>query len=209
MKRFIDLNLAVVAGSLIICGGAFAETITVTDCNGVPRALEQMDAGQSATVKLTSKTPINSNGLVYITDTKSGQKMSGKMEANSVMFDKMEPGTYTICGNSAEVMKSQVTISTSTATASNSSKAAPLLLGAAAVAGGAVAIANSNGSDGSSTSDPVPNTAGASVVDDTPTAISTGTNNPSNPCVECQKRTAVAAQDCLNSREPTPVSPFL
>jgi hypothetical protein len=199
-------KVTLVLGGLFITVNAFAETITVTDCNGVPRALEQIDAGEVATVKLTAQSAWESNTLVYLTETTSGQKMSGKLNANTAMFEKMEPGTYTICGNTPAAMKSQVTISTTTTTAKGGSNVAPLALGAAAIAGGAVAIANSDGSDGD---DNTPETSGANVP---PTSSSNNgghSNNPSNPCTECQKRPGAAAQDCLNGDEPNPVSPFL
>lgn len=198
-------RITVAAAALVFGANAFAETITVTDCNGVPRALEQLDAGQVATVKLTAESPWESNTLVYLTETTSGQKMSGKLNANTAMFEKMEPGTYTICGNTPVAMKSQITISPSTTTAKAGSNIAPLALGAAAIVGGAVAIANSDGSDGE---DKAPETSGASVPP-TSSGNSGHSNNPSNPCTECQKRAGAAAQDCLNGEEPTPVSPFL
>lgn len=201
----LSSSAAIIAGGVFFACSAFAETITVTDCNGVPRALEQLDAGQMANVKLTAQAPWASDTLVYLTETTSGQKLSGKINANTAMFEKMEPGTYTICGNSAEAMKSQVSISTETTAAKSGTGIAPLALGAAAIVGGAVAIANSDGSDGE---DDAPGTSGANVPPTTSGGNTNG-NGKNNPCTECQKRSGAAAQDCLNGQEPTPVSPFL
>ncbi len=186
-------------------GRAFAAQLSVTDCEGVPRAARQVEEEQYQTVRLITSSASVTDFHVTLNSDTGAEKHASVGPGGVVTFPQVAPGNWKICGIPKEVSLDEIDIVPVEET--NTLKVAAITGGTLVISGIALGSEGS-GSKTVTNTDQIPTTSGnsglvGSIDRDPPPAIEQQT-----VAGEKKPRPFSAAEDCFDDVEAPKIDPI-
>lgn len=188
-------------GALLYAPSLHAQSLVITDCQGITRAVRQAkpESLNKVEVDVSQATGGPANGSdVTLTNSVTGETASVEVTNGKAVFTNLRPGTYSLAVAESNLQIGAIVLAPMgvTTVAGAAIVGGAVVAGGGAAAGAGVAIADEVDSTDSDDEDPVP-----------PTPVPTQPPSPTPPPVE-PTPTQVPDCNCDPDAEPTPIDDF-